>query len=121
VVGAAAAVTSLPAHQCFKMLASKRWTGLWRNEFERSWFCPPPARECSSNTTGEKAWLEFSSSLPAHWKGLRPGGLYAVDFIGRRTAYGSGDGRVGGITFDRMISIKELEPPPKVPADGPLK
>jgi hypothetical protein len=45
-----------------------------------------------------------------------PGGLYAVEFIGRRTARGSayaGYGYAQDIIVDRLISMKEIDAPPK--------
>jgi hypothetical protein len=104
---------------CYRLTAPQRWRGLWRDEFEGSRFCPAPAKQCSFATGGEKIWLGYSFGLtdtrPRTWK-VPPGGLYDVDFIGRRTAvkghYGTGVFNYE-IVVDRMISARELEPPPK--------
>ena len=43
-----------------------------------------------------------------------PGGLYAVDFVGRRTAQGTPYvGAEADIIVDRLISIRQVESPPK--------
>jgi hypothetical protein len=95
--------------QCFRFTKPQRMRGLWRNDFEGSAFCAVPARQCPQRQ--RHAWLEIAS-LP----GLRetpPGGLYAVDFVGRHSEYG------GGVTLgdadvivDRLMSIREVEAPP---------
>lgn len=112
----------LPPDQCYKMDAPRHWSGLWRDEFEGSRFCPGPATECSFDSPGEKIWFEYSfgmtQSRPAERK-VPPGGLYLVDFVGRRSTYRGQYGHMGGsdrfITVNRMISIKEIEPPPPPP------
>jgi hypothetical protein len=106
--------------KCFKMLPQQRWRGLWRNDFEASKFCPAPARECTTRVPGPSIWLDFRSGLnrPAGL-GLKgpSGGLYAIDFIGRRTAYPGiyAGGADQEMIIDRLISIKEVEPPPPEP------
>ena len=62
--------------------------------------------------------LEFRSGLkvPGIDAETPPGGLYALDFIGRRTAHGgvNGDGPLAQeLIVDRLISIKQIEAPPK--------
>ena len=61
--------------------------------------------------------MDFSISLPAKWKGLQPGGLYAVDFVGRHYASHGHYGQLGAfdeaVVVDRMISIREIEAPPR--------
>ena len=103
---------------CYRMTPPERWRGLWRNEFEGSRFCPAPARECSHDTTGERILLEYSFGVTD----TRPrkskvpfGGLYDVDFVGRRTAVKGHYSSLydHDLIVDRMISVKEVEPPPK--------
>jgi hypothetical protein len=102
--------------KCVKMEPPKRWIGLWENGFESSRFCPAPARECDGNTAGEYIWLSESSSvqLPAYNGEDRPP-LYAVEFIGRKTAYPGPAGHMGmaeqEIIVDRLISMKRVDRP----------
>jgi hypothetical protein len=106
----------LPIDQCLKFNPPERMQGLWRRDFEGSQFCPAPARACSFTETGRPfVWLDTTKpgTLGNRHKGF--GGLYAVEFIGRRTSYEGAYGHLGGfdqeVLVDRMISIKELEPP----------
>lgn len=100
--------------QCFKFTTSKRMHGLWRNEFEGSQFCPPPATQCANSRKPLFIWFQMKSPLPG-WEDTPPGGLYAVDFIGRRSEYRGMYGHLGmsdeEVIVDRMISIKEVEAP----------
>lgn len=106
----------IPTDQCFKMLPPQRWRGLWRNEFEGSRFCPEPARECGlppDDWYGPWGiWLDVErvSREPAD------GALYRVEFVGRRTAVKGAYGHLGGsehaLIVDRVISMKQVEPPP---------
>ena len=106
--------------RCFKMLPPQRWRGLWRNAFEAPSFCPAPALKCGSDPAAEANQLEmsieFKSDPPGFGPDTRPGGLYEVEFVGRRTAHGGihGDHPLAQeIVVDRLISIKEVEGPPK--------
>jgi hypothetical protein len=110
-------IASLPTDQCFKMTKPQRKTGLWRNDFEGQAFCAAPARECPfgkwrPNEPGV-AWIDFAS-LPGS-EDTPPGGLYAIDFVGRATAYPGQYGEYGlynqEVIVDRLISIKMIEPP----------
>ena len=109
--------------KCDRMTPKRRWTGLWRNEFEGSVFCATPAKECSSQSP-DQTWLDFSISLPARWKGMPPGGLYAVDFIGRATVFPGHYGHMGvfrhEVIMDRLISMREIEPPPPEPTKAEI-
>jgi hypothetical protein len=100
---------------CTRRLPPARWSGLWRNDFEASLFCPAPAPQCPGDARGDRIWFELEPR-PAAVRNTIPGGLYAVDFIGRRSARGSPHeawGFTQDIVVDRLISIKEVEPPPK--------
>lgn len=111
---------SVPEDRCVKFDPPRRFQGLWRNDFEGTQFCPAPARECSYVSTERRKqpliWLDFSFRLPDPAEGPF-GGLYSVDFIGRTSAYGGAYGHFGmfdeQVIVDRLISIQELEPPPK--------
>jgi hypothetical protein len=105
---------------CYKLTPQRRWHGLWRNDFEGSRFCAAPASSCSRDTPGDRTWLQYSFGLtdtkPREWK-VPPGGLYEVEFVGRRTAIKGRYGHMGGSDYamivDRLISIREIEAPPK--------
>jgi hypothetical protein len=105
---------------CYRLTQPQRWHGSWRNDFEGSRFCPAPATQCSHDTPGEKISLQYSFGItdtsPSEWK-VPPGGLYEVEFIGRRTAVKGHYGHMGAsdhaMIVDRMISVREVEPPPK--------
>jgi hypothetical protein len=100
---------SVPLDQCYKMDSPRRWRGVWRNEFEGSRFCPAPAMKCSYYSVGDRIWLDASKSPDQT--------LYTVDFIGRRTAVKGRYGHMGGsdyeVIVDRVISIRQMEPPTK--------
>jgi hypothetical protein len=102
--------------KCFKMLPPTRWRGLWRRDFEASIFCPAPAKRCSNPYPDNAIQLEFRSGLKLAGidADTPPGGLYALDLIGRRTAQGGMYGPLAQeLIVDRMISIKQVEAPPK--------
>jgi len=111
-------IASLPTDQCFKMTKPRRMSGLWRNDFEGQAFCATPARECPPGTWQPNqpgvAWIDFVSPLPGS-EDTPPGGLYAVDFVGRETAYPGMYGEYGfynrDVIVDRLISIRMIEPP----------
>ena len=110
----------LPLHQCYKFDAPQQMRGLWRNDFEGSRLCPAPASACFYGSPGDKIWFDYSFGLtdtrPRKWK-VQPGGLYAVDFIGRATKYRGRYGHMGAfdrlVVVDRIIAMREVEAPPK--------
>jgi hypothetical protein len=97
-----------PIDQCYKMKPEQRWTGLWRNEFEGSRFCPAPARTCGFTTPGEVVWLDPSRVT----KTTPDGALYSVRLLGRRTAVKGRYGHMGGsdqeLIVDRFMSMKKV-------------
>ena len=104
----------LSTERCFRMEPAKRWTGLWRNEFEDSQFCAAPARACP----GEQPGSRQQEYVRLNWPNApSPGGLYAVEFVGRRSVdsgwYGRKAPNYREMIVDKVISIKELEPPHK--------
>lgn len=98
--------------ECYKMDPPKRWKGLWRNDFEGSRFCATPAKSCDGSTSRPYTWFDYYDP-----KLLPFGGLYRVDFIGRRTSVQGRYGHMGGsdyqIVVDRMISVEEQARPPQ--------
>lgn len=102
--------------ECFEMTSSQRWKGLWLAAFEDSQFCPSPATRCDYVVRRQRKealiWLRFSKDGDAEFKKAR-GGLYAVEFIGRRTKVPGRFGHMGvfdeEIVVDRMISIERVE------------
>jgi hypothetical protein len=108
-----AVITGPPVDRCFKMTKPQHWQGLWRNNFESSQFCVVPLERCPDDDPKGFVWLNFQAPLP----GVRdtpPGGVYAVDFVGRKTAYpGTYDGGAPEeIVVDRLISVKLVKAPP---------
>jgi len=122
-------LASLPTDQCYKMTPPQRMTGLWSDAFEASEFCPAPAQQCPDESAKRVAdpyprlYGNFEPpSLPGA-KDTPPGGLYAVDFIGRRTEYAPSGGTSEAdkiVVADRMISIKEIKPPPAQPTKAQM-
>lgn len=107
-------IEGVETDKCFQMEPPKRWKGLWNNEFEGSQFCEAPATTCRYTTEGH-VWLSADKSvLPGIEVGR--GGLYAIEFIGRRTKYPGMYGHMGGsrheLIVDRILAIKEIEGPP---------
>ena len=54
--------------------------------------------------------------VPEKYKRLPGGGLYRLDFVGRRTANGGGVSMTGSfkemMVVDRMISVQQIEAAP---------
>jgi hypothetical protein len=101
---------SISLDKCYKMDPQQHWRGLWRDQFEGSRFCPEPAANCQYNTPGDVIWLDaerVSRKEP-------DGALYAVEFIGRRTAVKGHYGHMGGSDYelivDRFISLDQIAP-----------
>jgi hypothetical protein len=105
--------------QCYKFDKARRWKGHWINQFEGSIFCPAGS-PCPDERSGaaNAIWLEFSSTRPVQNE-LKPGGVYEVEFIGRRSIGEGHFGHMGmspnDIIVDRMISMNQIEPPPPEP------
>ena len=101
----------LPTGECYEMLPAHRWRGVWEDHLEGQVFCPGAATQCPAGGSG--IWLDYASAKrPAGWT---PGGVYAIDFIGRRTKFEGGYGHMGAsrhaMVVDRMISMKQLQAP----------
>ncbi|NUR45272.1 MAG: hypothetical protein HOP91_03810 [Sphingomonas sp.] len=102
---------------CFKFTPSQRMQGLWRNNFEGSEYCDGSSGQCPDAKANAETgiWLAMRSPLPGV-DDTPPGGLYAIDFIGRRSIGAGMFGHMGmaknEVIVDRLLSIKEVEPPP---------
>ena len=101
---------------CVERSAPAHWRGLWRDDFESPLFCHAPARECTNGPQpGKKIWLRLEPR-PVALRKIVPGGLYAIEFIGRRSVHGTpaiANGFAQDIVVDRLISLKQVEPSPK--------
>jgi hypothetical protein len=95
--------------KCFKMTPQRRWRGLWRDDFEGSTFCVEPAQDCPLADPDASTWLTLPDNLEIPSK-VERGGLYQVEFLGRRTQYPGHYGHMGvfgqEMVVDRIISIK---------------
>lgn len=96
--------------ECFRMTPAKRWTGLWNAGWEWSNFCPAPAEHCPIAADHGDIWLEFKPG--AHEGPELRDGLYAIEFIGRRTAQSGSFGHLNQydhlMAVDRVISIRKV-------------
>lgn len=99
---------SQDVRECFPMEESKRWTGLWLDEFEGSRFCAYPAEECTFDTEGERIWLSFAEKIGDEARASRYATeqLYKIDFIGRQTSLSGNFGHFGG--SDKEIVVEQL-------------
>ena len=96
---------------CFEMLPAKRWGGVWNTGWEWSNFCQSPARDCPVYGEPGVMTMEFA---PGAYNGPDiSSGLYAIEFVGRRTAKPGGYGHLGqyshAIVVDRIVSLKKIE------------
>ena len=95
--------------QCFAMMASQRWNGLWRDDLEGQVFCAAPAQTCNVKAD---IWLRFMGTRPTG--NIPTYKTYRIEFDGRRTKFrgGHGNGGLPGyfeIDVDKVISIAPLE------------
>lgn len=108
-------VAAMPdTEHCESMTAERHWSGLWRHLFEDSRFCEAPAKECDERTVGTWVTLEMKTA-PIDFIKTPPGGLYAVQLIGRETLYPD---RLEGrpkkrLVVHRFVSFRQVEAPPK--------
>ena len=95
---------------CFEMLPAQRWKGMWRRDFEVSQFCRSPARSCSFDTT-DAIWLTFAGTPEKMSE--RVEGLYAIEFVGRRTRREGFHGHLGAfeheVVVDKLISLQPVD------------
>lgn len=101
-----------PVDKCFEMEKSRRWRGVWADEFEGQQFCAGETTSCVSNEAEPFIWLTFAD-------GKRPtpelpsGQHYQIEFIGRRTLRAGFYGHMGVATHeviaDRVLSITPIQ------------
>lgn len=100
----------LEIDKCFRMMPAKRWHGVWRIGFEWSNFCPSPARDCP--IFGEPGVITLERAEGAYSGPPLQDGLYAIDFIGRRTEKRGAHGHLNqyehAIVVDRVNSLNEI-------------
>ena len=123
----ASTVGSLPTDQCVKMEDTRRFRGVWINEFEGQAFVPegtkPPAwpadnldeakrRKQFDVARAEAIWLDMSRVKASAMPRTKARKML-IEFIGRKTAYSGFYGHMGlsgqEIIVDRLISAKPIE------------
>jgi len=93
--------------ECFPMERSKRWTGLWFDQFEGSRFCASPAEQCTFDTEGDRVWLSFADEIEDQQPDrYATDELYEIEFMGRQTQSAGAFGHEGG--SDREIVVEKL-------------
>ena len=95
---------------CFEMLPPQRWSGLWNSGWKWTNFCPAPAKECPGSAEAGDIWMEFGDGA---YKGPEiEDGLYAVEFIGRRTKVPGYFGHMAQydhlMVVDRLVSLRKM-------------
>ena len=118
-------IGSLPTDQCYKMEMSRRYRGVWVDEFEGQRFIPegnsPP--EWPRTDPKSPGWKERfeQARLATIWLntsrvtfGQKPrqrGGEWFIEFFGRKTLYAGAYGHFGmsgqEIIVDRVISLRK--------------
>ncbi len=101
----------LNVEECFQMGPSRRWHGLWRDDFEGQRFCPTPKRQCSSDRGDDQIWITFKAGTRP-FRGGPTGKTYSISFVGRRTLAPGPHGHMGlsahEIVVDKLLSITPL-------------
>lgn len=122
VVGGEVRLVSTPAEQCYKMLPSRRYRGIWLDEFEGSrFFEAAPSAEAVKIIVGRDRlrgpsgeWLSWAGRiddkvLPRKSPNSR---MMVLDFVGRRTAYPGSYGHFGMsksyIVVDRLLTARQI-------------
>jgi len=118
-------IASVPTDQCYKMEASRRYRGVWLDEFEGQAFIPEGTtapewprgdatrsgwRERFESARASRIWLDVSRvGLEHHFR--EGGRKVLIEFDGRKTMYPGSYGHLGmsghEIIVDHMISLKE--------------
>jgi hypothetical protein len=100
--------------KCYRFGEPQHWQGTWDLAMESSTFCPAQLN-CPAKPD-DAPWLEFSGVRPAEAK-FPPGGVFAIEFIGRRNLLPGTFGHFGmaksELIVDRLISIKPVEAAPE--------
>jgi hypothetical protein len=114
-------IVGVPDDQCFKMLPSQHFHGIWLDEFEGSVFFEGKLKAESVKAEVQRRlktksysneWLDLAGSAGKYLplKNSPNSRMVALDFIGRRTAYLGRYGHMGGSTsevlVDRVISAR---------------
>jgi hypothetical protein len=116
-------VEALPrrSDRCFTFEAPRLWKGYWLNALEDSQFCLSLSA-CPGNS--DAMWLEFATEPSFHDK-LGQGGAYEIEFVGRRSNRAGLFGHFGmfrkDMIVDRIITMKEVAPPPQPPTKAEIK
>jgi hypothetical protein len=107
--------------QCDAVTSEKRWRGLWREYFEDSRFCEEPAKECDARSPGVWVSLEVKSA-PKGFYDTPPGGLYAVEVVGKETLRPDYLESIPKrrLVVHRFISVKQIEAPPPQPTKAEM-
>jgi hypothetical protein len=96
--------------QCYRFGTPRHWSGLWYSGFEDSQFCNAPAIDCPNNAP--EVWLDFGPTEPKEGK-FPPGGVFAVEFVGRANLYPGTFGHMGlapnEVLVDRLIAIRRVK------------
>jgi hypothetical protein len=116
---------SLPTDQCYKMEVSRRYRGVWVDEFEGQAFISegtkapewprgdpksPEWRKQVDQTVAATIWLDVERANVGHnWQ--KGGRKMFIEFVGRKTMYPGHYGHMGmagqEIIVDRVISLRE--------------
>jgi hypothetical protein len=105
--------------QCFRFSKPQRMSGLWRHNFEVNQFCLPPAKQCPDPANANDPYqgsygnMEFRAQIKGE-ADTPYGGLYAIDFIGRRSEYpifGGTNDADRDVIVDRVLAIRIVDPP----------
>lgn len=122
-------VASKPFAQCYKLERSRRFRGIWVDQFEGQAFIPegtkapvwptgdprsPKWRKQIDRAIAASIWLDVESANVGH-KMQQGGRRVLIEFVGRKTMYPGHYGHMGMsghlIIVDRVISFREC---PKV-------
>lgn len=118
-------IGTLPTDQCYKMEMSRRYRGVWVDEFEGQRFIPEGTSPPEWPRTDPKSpgwrglferarlatiWLD-ASRVTFDKKNRQNGGRWFIEFFGRKTLYSGAYGHFGmsgqEIIVDRVISLRE--------------
>lgn len=121
----AGTIGSLPTDQCYKMEASRRYRGVWVDEFEGQSFIPEGTkapewprgdpkssgwRKQFDQAVAATIWLDVERANVGHnWQ--QGGRRMLIEFVGRKTVYPGSYGHMGmsgqEMIVDRVLSLKE--------------
>lgn len=107
-----------PGPDCYRFDEKRRFSGVWRNEFEGSSFFEGRTSLPLDNRQRQEAWLDFSKEASANeaFDTLPKKGtsVVQIEFEGRKTSVPGSHGHFGMyrhlILVDRVLSIRIIEP-----------